>query len=198
MKTTALNEITAAVVMLAPLAAPCQGALVGKWTFDNGSLADSTGNFGNLVLQGDAAIVNNALDLNGSGTSASGWASTPGGLGSPFNPAPGGGSAISSKTLVSWVTPQNLSGTAQAGSVMTLDSVSVDLFDGIIFSETPRTSADTWMSGSNGWSRSAPGQFNQTAVSTETSTGTMIKLAITYQVNGSTVVVTGYRNGVVM
>ncbi|HEX2746452.1 MAG TPA: LamG-like jellyroll fold domain-containing protein [Verrucomicrobiales bacterium] len=198
MKKTAIRGFAAAITFSAATALPGAAALVGKWTFENGSLADSTGNFGNLVLQGNATIVNGALDLNGSDTTAGGWACTPGGAASPFNSGPGGGTAISSKTLVAWVTLQGLSTTARAGAVISLDSITADKFDGIVFSETPRTPADNWMNGSTGWSRSPAGQFNQTSVSTETSTGTMIQLAITYQVTGSTVVVTGYRNGVVM
>ncbi|HWB04053.1 MAG TPA: LamG-like jellyroll fold domain-containing protein [Verrucomicrobiales bacterium] len=171
--------------------------LVGQWTFENGSLQDSTGNFGNLVLQGNASIINGALDLNGSATTSSGWASTPGGPGSPYNAGPGGGLAISSKTMVSWVTMQGLSPVAQAGSAMTLDSVSVDNFDGIVFSETPRSATNGWMSGSSFWNRSAPGQFNQSSA-VETTTGNLIQLAITYEVAGANVTITGYRNGVLM
>ncbi|HEX2746451.1 MAG TPA: LamG-like jellyroll fold domain-containing protein [Verrucomicrobiales bacterium] len=169
--------------------------MVGQWTFENGSLSDSTGHFGNLVLQGNATVVNGALDVNGSATSPTGWASTPGGAGSPLNPGAGGGVAVSSKTLVSWITLQSLSPIVRAGSAMTLDSVSTDNFDGIVFAEKD---ANNWMSGSTNWFRSPNGQFNQTAVSTETGTGTIMQLAITYQVSGSTVTVTGYRNGVLM
>jgi hypothetical protein len=191
---------TRRICTLASLAAlstlSCQAAtLVGHWTFDNGSLADSTGNFGDLRLQGNASIINGALDVNGSAVSASGWASTPGGAGSPFNAGAGGGVALSSKTLVSWITVESLSPIARAGSAMTLDSVTADNFDGIVFAEK---NTNNWMSGSNNWFRSPDGQFSQTAVSTETTTGSVIQLAITYQVSGSTVTVTGYRDGALM
>ena len=190
------SRLLVLLIAAAPLSISCRAAnLIGHWTFDNGSLADSTGNFGNLVLQGNASIINGALDVNGSATSSTGWASTPGGAGSPHNAGPGGGVAVSSKTLVTWITLQSLSPIVRAGSAMTLDSVSVDSFDGLIFAEQK---TNNWMSGSNNWFRSPNGQFNQTAVSTETTTGNLVQLAVTYQVSGANVTVTGYRNGALM
>ena len=183
------TPLLAGISVLLFLAAPCQSALVGLWTFENGSLADSTGNFGNLILVGDAVVRNGALDLNGSGTTATGWARTPG----TFSAGGGGGVALGSKTLVSWITLQSLS--ASAGSAMTLDGVTGDQFDGIVFGEQ---SAGRWMNGSNGWSRSQGGQFNQ-AEAVESSTGSLLQLAITYQdLGGGNVQITGYRNGNLM
>lgn len=59
-------------------------------------------------------------------------------------------SAISAKTLVAWVTVDNLE--QQAGSVLTIqNSAGNDLFDGIVFGErVPRQ----WMAGSNNFLRS--------------------------------------------
>lgn len=201
MKTTKLNlktiqpsqfyitSLWVGICSLLLLTSPCQSALVGLWTFENGSLADSTGNFGNLVLVGDAVVSNGALDLNGSGTTATGWAKTPG----TSSAGGGGGVALGSKTLVSWITLQSLS--ASAGSAMTLDGVTGDKFDGIVFGEQ---SAGRWMNGSNGWSRSQGGQFNQ-AEAVESSTGSLLQLAITYQdLGGGNVQITGYRNGNLM
>ena len=65
--------------------------------------------------------------MNGSGTSATGWAVTQGGSYS--------GPPITSKTLVSWLTLEGLENVADAGSAMTIDRVTVDHFDGIIFAE---------------------------------------------------------------
>lgn len=201
MKTTKLNlktiqpsqfyitSLWVGICSLLLLTSPCQSALVGLWTFENGSLADSTGNFGNLVIVGDAVVSNGALDLNGSGNTATGWARTPG----TFSAGGGGGVALGSKTLVSWITLQSLS--ASAGSAMTLDGVTGDRFDGIVFAER---SAGRWMNGSNGWSRSGVGQFNQ-AEAVESSTGSLLQLAITYQdLGGGNVQITGYRNGNLM
>jgi hypothetical protein len=101
--------------------------------------------------------------------------------------------ALGSKTLVSWITLQSLS--ASAGSAMTVDGVTGDQFDGIVFGEQ---SAGRWMNGSNGWSRSQGGQFNQ-AEAVESSTGSLLQLAITYQdLGGGNVQITGYRNGNLM
>lgn len=170
---------------------PCQSALVGQWTFENGSLADSTGNFGNLELKGTASIINGALDVNGSGNTPTGWARTPG----TFSAGGGGGVAIGSKTLVSWVTLESLSATASAGSVMTLDGVTGDLFDGIVFAEQE---TNRWMNGSNGFSRSPGGQFTGSGA-VESSTGNLIQMAITYQdIGGGNVEIKGYRDGVLM
>jgi hypothetical protein len=175
---------------------PCSAAtLVGQWTFENGSLADTTGNFGNLTLSGDASVINGALDVNGTGTTATGWAQTPGRPSNP-NPGAGGGLAIGSKTMVSWITLQGLENIVKAGSAMTLGSVTADKFDGIVFAEKL---TNRWMSGSNNGNRSPSGQFDQTAaVETSIDLNTIVQLAITYQITGSDVLISGYRNGVSM
>jgi hypothetical protein len=171
---------------------PCSAAtLVGQWTFENGSLADTTGNFVALQLMGDAAITNGALNVNGSGTNATGWAQT---RGSASYPGAGGGLAIGSKTMVSWITLQGLQDIAKAGSAMSLGSVSSDKFDGIVFAERD---TNRWMNGSSGYSRSPSVQFDQTAA-VETTINTIVQLAITYQITGSDVLISGYRNGVSM
>lgn len=180
------RSLSAALVLLLFGAAPsATAALVGHWTFDGDSLADSTGNFGNLILHGNAAVSNGALDINGSGTTASGWASTP-----------GGGIALGSKTLVSWITLQGLNDVAQHGAAMSIDSITVDKFDGIVFGER---NANRWMNGSSNFFRSPADQFDQTAVSVETGIGSVIKLAISYEsLGGDQVRITGYRNGDLM
>jgi len=167
------------------LALPCPAALVGHWTFDGGSLADETGNFGDLVLQGTATLTDGSLRVTGAGTAATGWAATTG----------ASGVAIADKTMVSWITLETLSDVAVAGSAMSLDSLSVDQFDGIVFAERD---ANRWMNGSSNFNRTPPGQFDQPAA-LETSTGSMIKLAITYaDLGGGNVQITGYRNGELM
>jgi hypothetical protein len=174
---------------------PCSAAtLVGQWTFENGSLADTTGNFVDLQLMGNnVAITNGALNVNGSGTTATGWAQT---RGSASYPGVGGGLAIGSKTMVSWITLQGLQDIVRAGSAMTLGSVSSDKFDGIVFAERD---TNRWMNGSTDSSRSnSAGDFNQTAA-VETTIGlNIVQLAITYQITGLDVLISGYRNGVSM
>jgi hypothetical protein len=184
-----MKNITRTLLSLFALGSlPCSAAtLVGQWTFEGGSLADTTGNFGNLQLMGTAAITNGALNVNGSDTTPTDWAQTPGA---------GGGLAIGSKTMVSWITLQGLEDIAKAGSAMTLGSVSADKFDGIVFAEKD---ANRWMSGSNEWKRSPLGQFDQTAaLETTINLNTIVQLAITYEIAGSDVLISGYRNGVPM
>lgn len=168
-----------------PLPPPLASALVGQWTFEPGEeLIDKTGNWPDLVLQGDAAVVDGALDVNGAGTTASGLAATGAG---DF-----GGGTIGEKTLVSWLTVQSPSGVAGAGSAMTIDTKSGDIFDGIIFGEQ---NANRWMNGSNGFSRTM--NFGPTADEPSTDGTEQIMMAITYEdLGGSNVRITGYRNGV--
>ena len=52
---------------------PFNQQLIGHWTFDDGEeLIDQMGNFPDLVLEGDAEIADGSLNVNGSGTTASG------------------------------------------------------------------------------------------------------------------------------
>jgi hypothetical protein len=185
-----MKNITRTLLSLFALGSlPCSAAtLVGQWTFEGSelaSLADTTGNFGNLTLSGNASVINGALDVNGTGTTASGWAVTTG----------SGGVAIGSKTMVSWITLQGLSASAKNGSAMTLDSTTTDKFDGIVFAEQY---ANRWMNGSPIWLRSPNGQFNQTAAVETSIDLNIVQLAITYQITGSDVLISGYRNGVSM
>ncbi|KQW96742.1 hypothetical protein ASC94_07905 [Massilia sp. Root418] len=158
-----------------------QATMIGQWTFEgSNALADSTGNFGNLQLRGNASIANGQLTVDGSGTSALGWART----------TSYGGPVITSKTLVVWGQLTGLSSAATAGSMMTIDKIGSDNFDGIIYGENQ---ANTWMNGSsNGWRNAA---FNPGY--TETSINNLIQMAISYQDFGNgTLRITGYRNGV--
>ena len=158
-------------------------SLTGHWIFEVGSeLKDLKGNFPDIVLEGDAAVVNGSLNINGSGTSSTGWAHTG-----------AGGLPIASKTLVSWLTLEGLETVAKAGAPISLDSVVTDRFDGIVFAER---NTNRWMNGSSGFQRTPADQFDQTALSEETATGTPLMLAITYQDLGDgQVQITGYRNG---
>jgi sucrose-6-phosphate hydrolase SacC (GH32 family) len=171
---TAAHTISASFVAVTPR---------GHWTFEPGAeLVDLTGHFPDLVLMGNATVSNGALDINGAGTSASGWAHS----GS-------GGTALGSKTLISWVTLQGLSAVANSGSPISLETPDGSTFDGIVFAEK---SANRWMNGSDYWRRSPDGQFDAAAAQ-ESATGSIIQMAVTYQnLGGGQVRVTGYRNGV--
>jgi len=164
------------------LPADCAADLIGHWTFEGGSTADSTGNFGALQLYGAATIVNGELIVSRSGTFQvpQGWAKTDGSY---------SGATISSKTLVSWISLTSLSDFTDFGSAMTLDAVTTDTFDGIVFGELQQ---DSWMNGSNFHLRTEP----FTPGFQETSIGPLIQMAYTYSVFGSDVQITGYRDGV--
>ena len=159
--------------------------MIAQFTFEPGyELVDRTGNFGDLSLMGNAAIVGGKLDVNGSGTTSTGWA---------VSGAYTGAASIGNKTLVSWLTLQSLQDVAKAGSAITLDSVVGDQFDGIVFAER---SSNRWMNGSDFWRRSDPAQFGGPSA-VETSSGQLIQMAITYEgLGGGNVRITGYRNGV--
>ena len=177
------------IAVLLGAATQCPAALVGQWTFENGSLADSTGNFGPVVIEGNATVSGGALDINGSGTTSTGWAHA------PALPA---SSPIQNKTLVSWITLQGLNNVAQHGAAISIDLQSGDRFDGIVFGERD---ANRWMNGSSGFQRTPPGQFDQVAVSVETvaPSPSIIKLAVSYEgLGGGNVRITGYRNGILM
>ena len=179
------------LLLLGALVAAATGhaGLVGHWTFENGSLVDTTGNFEAMVLEGDAVVADGALDVNGFGTDATGWAHAS---------ALPGGSPIQNKTLVSWITLQGLNDVAVAGAALSIDLQAGDRFDAIVFGER---NANRWMNGSSGFQRTPAGQFNLTAFSEESTvpSPSIVKLAITYaRLAGGRVRITGYRDGEVM
>lgn len=148
-----------------------QAELVGHWTFEPGSeLVDLSGNFEDLVLH-DATIDGGQLDVG-----VDQWAYA-GGYSGPD---------ITEKTLMSWLSLDDLE--VQAGSALTIDKISEDEFDGIIFGERQ---PHRWMNGSSFWRRTVdadPG-FE------ETETGELINITITYADEGGSTHLTLYRNG---
>lgn len=177
-----LTRSAAAILACVLTASAARAALVGRWQFnDRAPLADATGHFSALVLKGDATVGQGALHVTGAGTLATGWAVTSGGYTGP---------TISDKTLVSWLTLEGLADVASAGSAITLDRISGDQFDAIVFSEL---ALNRWMAGSTIYLRTQPfvPGFEETA------TGSLIQMAITYRdVGGGQMEVTGYRDGV--
>ncbi|MCS5689454.1 MAG: LamG domain-containing protein [Acidimicrobiales bacterium] len=157
--------------------------LLGQWTFEIGEETDDVvGNFPGLVLKGSAKVEDGQLKLKGSGTNALGWAVT-GKDGGKYT-----GPTITSKTLVAWVRLQQLSARAKAGSVITIDRISSDHFDGIIFAERQ---PNQWMAGSSYFHRTQ--DFDSGFMEEET--GELIQLVITYEVLEDDVIyITGYRN----
>ena len=179
------KHLTFSLSLFVTMLATSQAALVGHWTFEPGNeLNDLTGNFPDLSLEGNATVSGGALDVNGSGTNATGWAYTTGGAGYT-------GPNITDKTMVSWVTLQDLG--VRAGSALTLDRVGSDVFDGMIWAEMD---ANRWMMGSNGFARS-PGP-PQSHFIDPLNIGSLneIQLAYTFQdTGGGNVLITGYIDG---
>uniref|UniRef100_A0A1X7UZF4 Uncharacterized protein n=1 Tax=Amphimedon queenslandica TaxID=400682 RepID=A0A1X7UZF4_AMPQE len=146
-----------------------KSSLVGHWTFEEGKkLKDLTGNFADILLKG-ARIENGKLIVH-----RQGWAVSP-----KYT-----GPTISEKTLVSWV---RLTDTrVRAGSALTIDKISVDEFDAIVYGERE---ANRWMSGSSFFRRTTdprPGYIGST---------NPVQIAITYQNMRGSVHVRLYVNG---
>ena len=90
--------------------------------------------------------------------------------------------AGTSKTLVAWVIPANL--TQQGGSVLTIQSG--DRFDAIVLGERAR---GRWMAGSNYYKRTQPNQNHYPAETADAET--MVQIAIVYDAGDLRI----YRNG---
>jgi hypothetical protein len=158
------------------LQAQAKANLVGWWTFEPGKeLKDLTGNFGDLILNG-AKVEKGQLDVD-----AGKWAVTGGG---GYK-----GPKIAEKTMVSWASLDSLDVTA--GSVLTIDRITVDEFDAIVYAERqPRR----WMAGSSFFRRTTdpnPG-FE------EKEKGKLIQMAISYADSKGNAAIKIYRNGEVI
>ena len=145
--------------------------LVGHWIFEKGvELEDITGNFADITLMG-AEIAGGQLNVDlGKWAIASGY----------------DGPDIEEKTLVSWVIMDNLD--VQEGSILTVDRLSDQTFDGIVFGERQH---HRWMAGSGWFHRTQdpePG-FE------EKKTGVLVMMAISYGNDNGTAHVRIYRNG---
>ncbi len=145
-----------------------EGNLVGWWRFDD--LKEETGNFGDVVLHG-ATIEDGQLVV-----SANKWAHS----------LEYTGPDITELTLVSWVSLDSLAKTN--GSALTLDEVSTDQFCGIVWAERVERQ---WMPGSSHFRRT--NDFPN--VYTESETGELHMVAITYRNDNDQYEITGYRNG---
>lgn len=150
-----------------------QNGLIGYWKFGGANpLVDLTGNWGDIEFVGNASLSNGALEVN-----TNGFARTSG----------YSGQAITSKTLISYVSLDNID--IRSGSAMSIDGVTNDNFDAIVYAERQ---VRRWMNGSSSFRRTQdlnPGFA-------ETEANQLIQMAITYQNTGSQVLITAYRNGV--
>ncbi|WP_309892087.1 LamG-like jellyroll fold domain-containing protein [Archangium sp.] len=148
-------------------------SLIGRWTFENGSLADSSGHFGNLSLIKGAYISNGSLVVTAAQQSYA--------RSNNYN-----GPAITAKTLVAWVRVDDLS--ARGGTLLTLEkSNGADVFDGIVYAEIRPLE---WMAGSNNFIRTESPQSDRLD---EGPVGQLVQLAITYLSSGQ---INLYRNGI--
>jgi hypothetical protein len=148
---------------------PPPPALVHQWTFEDGTANDSVGT-AHGTLNGGAQIVGGRLALDG----INGYMQS-----SPI------GQTITAKTLVSWVSLDNLS--QQSGSALTLENpTGADIFDAIVFG---KATAGQWMNGSNNFLRTI-GNNNGPAESV-TEPGEVM-MAIVYGLDNS---ITLYRDG---
>ena len=163
---------TVLLVLCLSMPAFAQGAqadkLVGWWLFDN--LKDETGNWDDLTLRGGKLkdgqlVVDRGL-----------WAHT----------LEYSGPNIEVKTLMSWVSLDDL--TSPHGSALTLDKVTEDQFNGIVYAERQ---PNQWMSGSSWFHRTE--DFPK--AHDEKKEGEMVYLAFTYADEGGKYKITGYRNG---
>ena len=161
------------------LAAVTHGALIGQWTFEDGSLEDSTGNWNDVTLGSGASVSDGRLVLNGVDkqgvAQAKGWT--------------GGASGFVNKTMISWVSLSSLGAGQRGGSAMSLmEDTSVGNwggdFDSINFGER---AVDQWESGSDNYNRTPFG--NGGAI--ETTTDTLIQMAIVYDTDSITI----FRDG---
>ncbi len=156
--------------------APLPPGIIGHWKFEGANpRADFIGNWGDLELYRNASIANGQLDVN---------------AGSLVRSTSYSGPAISSKTLISFAKIQNLD--LRSGSILTLDGISNDNFDAIVYAERqPRR----WMSGSSYFRRTqdpVPGFAESVANQT-------VMMAITYQhLGGGLIRIIIYRNGQVI
>lgn len=157
--------------------------LIGNWVFNSATpLLDTTGNFGNLTLEGDASVSNGGLVLTGSGTTSTGYAET-----SSYS-----GPSITDKTMVVWGTMQGLANTAYAGALMSISAANHDQFDAIDYGEV---NANTWMNGSTYFQRTQA--FSPGYTETSANLNQLVEIAFTYASLGNgNEEITGYVNGV--
>ncbi|MCA9711270.1 MAG: hypothetical protein KDK70_35860, partial [Myxococcales bacterium] len=152
--------------------------LIGQWTFEPGyETVETTGHWGDLVLVGSASVSEGQLHVHGSGTTPTGWA---------YSPAFDGG-VIREKTLVSWVALDDLE--VRAGSPLSIDNISGDNFDAIVYAERQPY---RWMAGSSYFRRT-----QDVVTVDETAVGQTLQLAISYRDLGAGAVeITICRDGV--
>ena len=148
------------------------GALVHRWSFNDGTTNDSVGT-AHGTLYGTATIVDNRLRLSGSSEDNRMEAT----LGNALGP---------NKTLVAWFTLTNSDDNSPDGGPLSVGNAS---FDAIVYGE--RTGGQ-WMNGSDGWSRTPQ---NNGGAGETLSEPNEIMISITYDSSAANKIKI-YRNGV--
>nr|MBC7612603.1 hypothetical protein [Pseudopedobacter sp.] len=148
--------------------------LIGLWDFKNANpLKDQTGNWGDLLVTGNASISNGKLDVNNGGMART----------TSYT-----GATIGNKTLISYLSLDDLN--LRAGSALTIDKINSDAFDGIIYAEGQ---PNRWMNGSSNALRYQalnPGFA-------ESKANQLIQVALTYEMQpNNQVLIKFYRNGI--
>jgi len=166
-------------------AGAAQATPVAIYDFESGTpLVDQTGNFGTMQLHGTVTLEATGLRVRGSSTTPTGYASANYVVGS---------ATFESMTLISWVTLLDYD--ARAGSALTLDTVSTDRFNGIVFDERPQAGDNEWSVGSNLYTRS-PGSDAWEAYQP---LNQKVQMAYTFEkTDVNKTQVTGYRDGVLL
>ena len=178
-----IKSVICGFAALATLSTSGFGAMVAQWTFEGGSLADSTGNWNNLTLGSGATLSDGRLVLNG--VDVDGVAEAKGWI--------GGTSGFETKTLVSWVSLTSL-GTGQSGggALSLMENQSSGNyggdFDAIAYGEVV---TDQWMNGSDYLNRTEGSPATGNGGTLETTTGSLIQMAIVYDSGTITI----YRDG---
>ena len=142
--------------------------LVGWWRFD--TMADETGNWGDIALHGATLVEGQLVVETGKWAHALDYT----------------GPDITELTLASWLSLDDYSKTN--GSALTLDKVTADQFCGIVWAERVDRQ---WMPGSSHFRRT--NDFPRAV--TETDSGDLHFIAITYKNVSNQYEITGYRNG---
>ncbi|HQU18134.1 MAG TPA: PEP-CTERM sorting domain-containing protein [Fimbriimonadaceae bacterium] len=166
-----LRRLGMAALVVVPTVA--HGELVGHWTFDQHG-NDLTGHFGNTQFFSGATLENGALVVSAE-------------LGSWAKAASYSGPEINEKTLIAWLTLDELD--VRGGAALTLerdsDNVFENRFDGIVYGEIE---SRKWMAGSEFYNRTqAVPQDGERESATET-----VVMAIRYRSDNT---ISVFRNG---
>lgn len=174
-----LVAATVGLIGATAAAASPDPSLVGRWTF-TGTATETTGNWSTLSLNGSAAVEGTGLKVRGGNVGGNGAnAATAWALASGYS-----GPTIHDKTLVTFITLDDLAHTSGAG--IGLYTPTYDQFDSVVYGEA----YPGWLAGSDYFNRTS--FFNNTDVST----GNRRTVAFTYHDTGlGYQTITGYLNG---